>query len=80
MTGWEQDKGFVLGDVDRIRQDIREIRDCHKNDTTRILTCLTGIKVELATLRTSFRFHSGVWGALAGMIPVIVFILWKVLA
>ena len=59
---WPEFKRLVLHRLDQQHTDHTEVRDA-----------LNGIRVQLATLRA----RAGLWGALAGMVPVIAALLYS---
>jgi hypothetical protein len=57
---WKEWSNFVLKELERLNDKLEKIE-----------TVQGEIKVSLATLQTSFNIKSGIWGALAGLIPAI---------
>jgi len=57
---WRDWSKYVLKELERLNDNVETVKKE-----------VGDIKVSLATLQTSFNIKSGVWGALAGLIPAI---------
>jgi hypothetical protein len=64
MPNWDEWGRHVLQQLEQQRQDHLQVRGD-----------LNDIKVQLATLKV----RAGLWGMLAGVVPVIAALLWKLL-
>jgi len=58
--GWKEWSNYVLKELERLNENLEKVN-----------TVQGEIKVALAKLETSFNIKSGIWGALAGLIPAI---------
>ena len=58
--GWKEWSNYVLKELERLNENVETVKKE-----------IGDIKISLATLQTSFNIKSGVWGALAGLIPAI---------
>lgn len=59
--GWTEWRALVLRKLDAHREDLRDLR----KDLAICRTDIAGLKIK-----------SGVWGAMAGLIPVVAALLW----
>ena len=63
---WERQEMLVMGELKRLNLAVEDL-----------VTQVTELKVQLATLTTVVQLKSGVWGALAGFLPALaMLILW----
>lgn len=66
--GWDEWRNKVLGDLDGIKLKI-----------DRIDAMVDEVRIDIATTRTELRIKSGLWGALGGMIPILIgLLIWLV--
>ena len=63
-NGWHEWSKHVLLELERLGKEQNETDDA-----------MTSIKVEIAMLKVK----SGVWGAIGGLIPVLIYIAFKIL-
>lgn len=76
-NGWDKDQKFVLNEIERLREDISSVVGSDVRAHEMIQNTLLSIQVELATLKTSLKFHGGLWGAIASVVTIVGVILLK---
>lgn len=64
-NGWNEYQKLVLSELTRHSQELEEIR-----------SKVTSIELALSNDITAIKVKSGVWGAIAGMIPVCILIIF----
>jgi hypothetical protein len=64
-NGWKEWSRYVLKELERLNTSYESLRDD-----------IVKIKQEIATLKV----QAGIWGAIAGAMPVIAMILYKVIS
>jgi hypothetical protein len=66
--GWKEWSNYVLKELERLNDNVETV----KNE-------IGDIKISLATLQTSFKIKSGIWGAIAGLIPAVAVLIYTLL-
>lgn len=68
MNGWQEWGKFVLKELDRMNTNYEKM-----NGKLHVM------ELQLAQLETKFNIKSGIWGLIAGMIPVAVYIFYRLI-
>lgn len=71
---WSRYQEFVLAEIRRLGEDLQKHYDWEQEKHDAISKQFTDTRIEIAKLTVK----SGMWGAIAGMIPVAVLILIQV--
>jgi len=61
------------------RKDLAALAAEFRTETGKFYTKLSAIELELATFKTEMKLKSGIWGFVAGAIPVALAILYKLI-
>jgi len=72
-NGWSEYQRLVMAELERLDKAIAANRTHFDTRMDTMNDGLAGIRVEIATLRVK----AGVWGAVAGMIPGAVILMWS---
>ena len=72
-NGWNEWSKHVLAELERLNEQYEKITNEIQRVNSRNLKVVQDLRVELATLKVK----ASIWGATAGMVPVVVLILLK---
>jgi len=65
-NGWDEWKRYVLGDLKRMSKDQSDMREANDTQHIAILNNISDLKADISALKVK----AGIWGLMAGAIPV----------
>ena len=75
-NGWSEWSKFVLKELERLNEQCDQLRKDHSNMNEKFNEKTQEIKTAIGMLGTEMRLKSGIWGALAGLIPAILMLIY----
>lgn len=73
MDSWEQWGKHVLSELDRLSDDVAKASDYSQRDHAMVRMDLAKVREEIAGLKVK----AGIWGAISGLIPFLLYWLTK---
>ncbi len=76
---WIEHRLHVLTELQRLNREIREMRDTNSKEMQTLNAQLIMVHTSIAGLKSDIKHKGGLYGLIAGAIPVIGLALWEVL-